>query len=87
MSETLSRSLSFVVEDAGCASCARRVRAALEPLATVETVDVDHDANFATVRVAASGLSEQAVNRALEDASAGSGHAYRVRQGSWVAAE
>ena len=74
----------FEVEDAGCSSCAALVREALAPLATVEAVDVDEDANSATVRMAAAGdLYEGAVNAALADASQGVGHAYRVKPGSW----
>ena len=84
MSETLSTPLTCVVEEAGCDSCAARVRSALEPLAAVQAIEVDHAADMSTVRVAPdSGLSEQAVNRALEQASAGTGHTYRVKPGSW----
>lgn len=74
--------LTFVVEQAGCESCAARVRGALEPLAEVEAVEVDKDADAATVR-AVGQLSEDAVNEALLAASHGSGHTYRVRPGSW----
>lgn len=77
--------LTFVVEQAGCESCAARVRGALEPLAEIEAIEVDEDADAATVR-AAGDLDEDAVNDALEAVSAGSGHAYRVRPGSWRAA-
>lgn len=78
--------LTFVVEQAGCESCAARVRGALDPLAEIEEIDVDEQADAATVR-AAGDLSEEAVNDALQAASAGSGHAYRVRPGSWQAAD
>lgn len=74
--------LTFVVEQAGCESCAARVRGALEPLAEVEGIEVDEQADEATVR-AAGELSEDAVNAALLAASHGSAHAYRVRPGSW----
>lgn len=86
MTETASEPLSFIVEEAGCSSCATRVRTALEPLGTVEAIDLDHDANHATVQLAGEGVSEAAVNAALEQASEGSGHTYRVRPGSWSAA-
>jgi copper chaperone CopZ len=77
--------VSFVVSEAGCESCARLVRGALEPLGTVESVEVDEAADEATVRLAGDATEEQ-VNGALAGASAGAGHAYRVRPGSWRAA-
>jgi copper chaperone CopZ len=77
--------LTFVVEQAGCESCAARVRGALEPLAEIEAIEVDEQEDAATVR-AAGDLSEEAVNEALHAASHGSGHAYRVRPGSWQVA-
>jgi copper chaperone CopZ len=77
--------VTFVVEQAGCESCAARVRGALEPLAEVEAVEIDEEADAATVR-AAGALSEEAVDEALGAASHGSGHAYRVRPGSWQVA-
>ena len=77
--------VSFVVSEAGCASCAALVREALEPLGTVESVDVDESADEATVLLAGD-ASEETVNRALAGASAGAGHAYRVRPGSFRAA-
>ena len=45
--------LVFEVEEAGCESCAALVRGALEPLATVESVEVDEAADRATVRLGA----------------------------------
>jgi copper chaperone CopZ len=78
--------VEFVVEQAGCASCAGRVRTALEALATVEAIDVDEEADAATVRVRPlDRISEQAVVEVLRKASAGSAHEYRVRPGSWRA--
>jgi copper chaperone CopZ len=74
--------VTFVVEQAGCESCAARVRAALEPLAAVEAIEVDEDADAATVRVSGA-ASEDAVAGALAAASHGIGHEYRVRPGSW----
>ena len=73
---------TFAVEEAGCSSCASRVRAALAPLATVEAVVLDVPADAATVSIAGE-VSEAAVADALEAASEGSGHAYRIRPGSW----
>ena len=74
--------VTFVVEQAGCESCAARVRAALEPLAAVQAIEIDEAADAATVRVSDAG-SQEAVDAALAAASRGSGHAYRVRPGSW----
>jgi len=73
----------FEVEQAGCPSCARRVRGALEALAAVAELTIDEEQDVATVRLATAGASEDAVNRVLAEASQGSGHAYRVRPGSW----
>src|SRR6266508_3326702 len=75
--------VAFDVEQAGCATCAQRVRNALAPLADVREIAIDEDADSATVHAAGAGLSEDAVNRALAAASQGSGHTYRVREGSW----
>lgn len=86
MAESASQ-VTFIVEEAGCESCAVRVRSALEPLGAVVAIEVDHDADASTVRLAGNGtLSEEALNRALESASREAGHAYRVRPGSFVAA-
>jgi copper chaperone CopZ len=75
---------TFEVEQAGCASCAARVRAALTTLTTVHEVAIDAENDTATVRIDSGlDLSERAVNQALRDASEGSGHAYRVKPGSW----
>ncbi len=73
----------FEVEQAGCESCAARVRAALEPFAEVGEIVVDAQADRATVRASAGVITEALVSEALETASEGSGHAYRVRAGSW----
>lgn len=75
--------VAFEVEQAGCESCAARVRAALEPLAELDEISIDSETDSATVRATGDELSEDAVNRALEDVSHGSGHVYRVRPGSW----
>lgn len=73
----------FEVEQAGCESCAARVRNALSPLGTVAGIEIDEAADAATVRFTASVVDEDAVNRALLEVSHGSGHAYRVKPGSW----
>lgn len=76
--------ITFEVEQAGCESCAARVRAALEPLGQVGEIVVDEEADSASVS-AAGGMTEDSVNEALAAASHGSGHVYRVRPGSWQA--
>lgn len=76
----------FEVEQAGCGSCATRVRDALEPLGEVGAVHVDEQADCATVRlVPRASVAEDDVNAALVAASDGSGHEYRVKPGSWRA--
>jgi len=77
--------VTFVVEQAGCESCATRVRAALEDVAAVASIEIDEAADAAVVRLSGT-ASEDAVGEALAAASHGSGHAYRVRPGSWQAA-
>lgn len=74
---------SFVVEQAGCPSCATRVRVALADVVRVEGIEIDEDADTAFVRVSGDEVSERQVEAAIETASEGSGHAYRVRVGSW----
>jgi hypothetical protein len=75
----------FVVEQAGCPTCAARIRGALEAIATVDAIEIDEAADIASVSVAgSSGVFEDAVVLALQKASAGSGHEYRVQPGSWV---
>ena len=76
--------VAFVVEEAGCASCAALVREALEPLAAVESIEVDEAADQAKVRLAGD-ATEEDVNLALAGASEAVGHTYRVRPGTWVA--
>jgi copper chaperone CopZ len=75
---TVGRMRAFVVEEAGCESCAARVRAALEPLAAVEAIEVDEREDVAHVRLADE-VAEDAVSEALAAASSGSGHQYRLR--------
>lgn len=77
--------VSFIVEEAGCESCAARVRKALDPIASVTSIEVDEAADQAVVRLEerTAAVSEETVARALAAASEGAGHAYRVRAGSW----
>jgi hypothetical protein len=76
--------VQFVVEHAGCSSCAARIEKSLQTIAVVEAIEVDEEADVASVRlVSAAPLAEERVRGALERASAGSGHEYRVQPGSW----
>ena len=76
--------IEFIVEEAGCTSCAALVREALAPIADVQAVEVDESADCASVRVASSGdLSQEDVDRVLLKASSSAGHDYRVKPGSW----
>lgn len=77
--------VEFVVEQAGCSSCATRVRDALVDLGTVHDIEIDQAADVARVSLSASSVSEDGVNDTLRKASAGAGHEYRVQPGSWRA--
>jgi copper chaperone CopZ len=74
---------SFEVEHAGCTACAERIRAALTPLATVEHIAIEEEADTARVLISSDTLSKARVGEALARASVGSGHEYRVKNGSW----
>jgi len=74
---------SFVIEQAGCKSCAARVRAALANVVHVEGIEIDEGADTAFVRVSGDEVSERHVEAAIDAASEGSGHTYRIRAGSW----
>jgi copper chaperone CopZ len=78
--------VSFVVEQAGCASCAKLVREALSSVGEVESIDIDEASDVAdVVLVSAAAVTIDELDGILEAASGGSGHAYRVRPGSLVA--
>ena len=78
------REIEFIVEEAGCTSCAALVERTLAPIAEVQAIDVDETADCASVRVAFSPeLSQEAVDRELLNASTAAGHDYRVKPGSW----
>ena len=73
--------LRFVVEQAGCESCAERVRSALSQLVTIDSISIDEASDTATVVARADASpSLDALDAALADASAGSGHTYRLRR-------
>jgi hypothetical protein len=75
----------FVVEQAGCASCAELIRDVLGELGVVEEVEVDEQADTATVRLEPRRpLEASELERVLGEASIGSGHTYSVRVGSLV---
>jgi len=79
--------IAFEVEQAGCESCAVRVREAVSQLAPVAAVLIDAAADEATVTLErGTAATESDLNRVLLEASAGSGHTYRVRPGSIRAA-
>jgi copper chaperone CopZ len=78
--------VEFVVEQAGCSTCAGRVRTALEAIATVDAVEIDEEADAAAVRLRSPDpVFEDVVGRLLNEAAGGSGHEYRVQPGSWRA--
>jgi hypothetical protein len=71
----------FIVEEAGCESCAKRVKSALAPVVTVDSISIDETADTATVVAHAdTPPSLEVIDAALADASEGSGHTYRVRR-------
>ncbi len=76
--------IQFIVQQAGCASCAALVKEALAPIADVREIEVDETADCAAVCVAfAPDLTQEAVSLALLNASTAAGHEYRVKPGSW----
>jgi hypothetical protein len=75
--------VSFEVEQAGCASCAARVRGALAPLLEISALKIDESLDAATVTArAAEEPPVETIDELLAAASEGAGHAYRVRPGS-----
>jgi hypothetical protein len=80
----MTEPIRFLVEQAGCESCAARVAAALVDLLAIEEITVDEGGDVTAVRAhAPPGLEIAAVDAALADASRGSEHTYRVSPGSW----
>ena len=72
----------FVVEQAGCASCAELVREVLSGVGTVDGVQIDEAADVASVRLSTDAVvSSERLDTLLADASV-PGHAYRVRPDS-----
>ena len=76
--------VSFDVEQAGCESCAARVRGALAPLLEISALEIDESRDSAVVTArAAEEPPVETIDELLAAASEGAGHAYRVRPGSW----
>jgi cation transport ATPase len=85
VSSRSTHEVQFAVEQAGCSSCAARIREALDAIGTVERIELDESADVAVVQLASpSRISREDVDRALEKASAGSGHQYTCQRGSWL---
>ena len=75
--------VSFEVEQAGCASCAARVRDALAPLLEISGLEIDESLDAAVVTAqAVEEPSVESIDELLAAASEGAGHTYRVRPGS-----
>lgn len=73
----------FEVEQAGCESCAARVRDALAPLLDISGLEIDESLDAAVVIAqAVAEPSVKVIDELLAGASEGAGHAYRVRPGS-----
>ena len=76
--------ITFEVEQAGCESCAARVRGALAPLLEISALEIDESRDAAVVTArAAEEPPVETIDQLLAAASEGAGHAYRVRPGSW----
>lgn len=74
--------VSFEVEQAGCESCAARVRSALAVL-EISALEIDESLDVALVTARA--VEEprlETIDELLAAASEGAGHSYRVRPGS-----
>jgi hypothetical protein len=75
--------VSFEVEQAGCESCAARVRGALAPLLEISALEIDESRDAAVVVARADQEPRiETMDELLAAASEGAGHAYRVRPGS-----
>ena len=79
--------MEIVVENAGCSSCGALVRDALASFGEIEALTIDEAADTATVHLSRSStiaITTADLDRALAAAGVGSGHAYRVRPGSFA---
>ena len=76
--------VTFEVEQAGCDSCAARVRGALASLLEISGLEIDESRDAARgVARAAEEPPLETIDRLLAEASEGAGHAYRVLPGSY----
>ena len=77
------RDVEFVVAEAGCESCATRVRSAVASLVSVTSVSIDEGADTAKVTGRAlSDVTPESLDELLAVASVGAGHRYHVVPGS-----
>ena len=77
------RDVEFVVAEAGCESCATRVRSAVASVVSVTSIAIDEDDDTARVTGrAASDVTTEALDDLLAVASEGAGHRYHVVPGS-----
>jgi copper chaperone CopZ len=77
------RDVEFLVAEAGCESCATRVRAAVETLVSVTSISIDEGGDTARVTGrTASDVTSEALDEVLAVASEGAGHRYHVVPGS-----
>lgn len=75
--------VEFIVEGAGCPSCAKLVGNVVAELGALREVSIDEKADVAHVRAEIPDtVGSKQLDAALGGAS-GVGHAYRVRPGSW----
>jgi copper chaperone CopZ len=76
--------VEFVVEQAGCESCAELIRDGLGEIGAIRRVEVDETADVAAVCLElASDVSSDDVDRILLTLAEESGHGYCVQPGSW----
>ena len=77
------RDVEFVVAEAGCESCATRVRSAVATLVSVTSISIDEGDDTAKVTGrTASDVTAEALDELLAAASEGAGHRYHVVPGS-----
>ena len=77
------RDVEFLVAEAGCESCATRVRSAVSSLVAVTSISIDDSDDTAKVTgYAASEVTPEALDELLAQASEGAGHRYHVVPGS-----
>ena len=75
--------VEFLVAEAGCESCATRVRSAVASLVSVTSISIDESEDIAKVTGRASAVvTPEALDELLAVASEGAGHRYHVVPGS-----